>query len=132
MGINKQVREILKDRDKFIPKHEILKLIEERRASAISKKTRHNMKAWIKKKRGGVHMKNTVLGKGLRTAVQAFVAFVVGLIVTVLHVPGVPEAIGTYVSGHLMDVLVMVGLPFAITSGIVAFIQNKVEQVLEK
>jgi hypothetical protein len=63
--------------------------------------------------------------KGLRTGLQAavgvLVTFLVGLVLAVWNVPGVPETVLTYVGDHLAQVLLVVGIP----SGLVAYVQNR-------
>lgn len=58
--------------------------------------------------------------RGARTAVQAAIAFVTGLIATVWAVPGVPAAVNSYVSGHVVQLAVGFGL----STGVVTFIWN--------
>lgn len=65
--------------------------------------------------------KNTPAAKGVRTAVQAVVGALVGLVLVVWAVPGVPEAVVEYLKGNLVPVLLTVGIP----SGIVAWVQNR-------
>lgn len=66
---------------------------------------------------------DTAKGRGVRTAVQAFIGFVSGLIVTVLAVPGVSEAVFQYITDNLVNFLVLVGVPSAAT-GIVSWAWN--------
>lgn len=65
--------------------------------------------------------KNTPAAKGVRTAVQAIVGALVGLVLVVWAVPGVPEAVVEYLKGNLVPVLLAVGIP----SGFVAWVQNR-------
>jgi len=67
--------------------------------------------------------KNTAIGKGLRTGLQSVLGTVVGLVVVVWAVPGVPEAVTTYASNNWLPILVSIGLP----SGVVAWLQNRIE-----
>ena len=76
--------------------------------------------------------KNTVIGKAVRTAIQAFIGFVVGLVVVVWHVPGVPEAVIGYTQNHFVMALVSIGLPVGVVSGVVAYVHNDVEKRLGK
>ena len=66
-------------------------------------------------------MKYTPTGKGLRTALQAVVGVLVGLVAVVWAVPGVPEAVTQYLTDNVLQIALIVGVP----SGLVAFIQNK-------
>ncbi|PWU04798.1 MAG: hypothetical protein C5B43_04130 [Verrucomicrobia bacterium] len=63
-------------------------------------------------------------GRGLKTFFQALIAFAVGLVLAVLKVPGVTEAIHTYVLSHITDTLLSVGIPIAITTGLTSFVWN--------
>ena len=65
-------------------------------------------------------MERTPLNKGVRTAVQAVVGALVGLVLVVWAVPGVPEAVVAYLSDNAITVMLAVGVP----SGIVAWVQN--------
>ena len=65
--------------------------------------------------------KNTPVAKGVRTALQAVVGVVIGLVAVVWAVPGVPEAVIAYLQDNLVQVLLLVGLP----SGFVSYLQNK-------
>lgn len=67
---------------------------------------------------------DSATGRGIKTFVQAVIGFVVGLIVTVWAVPGVPEAVIKYVEANLSQVLLTIGLPVALSTGIVSFIWN--------
>lgn len=66
---------------------------------------------------------DTAKGRGVRTAVQAFVGFISGLIVTVLAVPGVSEVAVQYITDNLVNFLVLVGVP-SIVTGIVSWAWN--------
>jgi hypothetical protein len=63
----------------------------------------------------------TPVVKGVRTAFQAMVGSVVGLVVVVWAVPGVPEAVTGYLTTNWLPILLTIGVP----SGLVAFIQNR-------
>lgn len=65
--------------------------------------------------------KNSAIGKGVRTAIQAMVGLVVGLVVAVWAVPGVPEVVTSYLVNNALQVLLLVGVP----AGAVAYLQNK-------
>jgi hypothetical protein len=66
-------------------------------------------------------MERTPLNKGIRTALQAIVGALVGLVVVVWAVPGVPEAVIDYATTNLVPLLLAIGIP----SGIVAWLQNR-------
>lgn len=66
-------------------------------------------------------MERTPLNKGVRTAVQSILGALVGLIVVVWGVPGVPEAVIAYVQDNLIQILLAIGVP----SGLVAWGQNQ-------
>lgn len=63
--------------------------------------------------------------KGVRTFIQTLGGLLVGLLIAVWNVPGVPEAIVAYVQANFVPLfaglLVTVGLP----SGLIAYFQNK-------
>ncbi len=65
--------------------------------------------------------KNTAAAKGIRTAIQAALGVLVGLVAVVWAVPGVPEAVVNYLKDNLVQILLVVGLP----SGLISFLQNK-------
>ena len=66
-------------------------------------------------------MERTPLNKGVRTALQAIVGALVGLVLVVWAVPGVPEAVTEYAKINAVPLLLAIGIP----SGIVAWIQNR-------
>lgn len=66
-------------------------------------------------------MERTPLNKGVRTALQAIVGSLIGLVVVVWAVPGVPEAVIEYAKVNAVPLLLAIGIP----SGIVAWIQNR-------
>ncbi len=63
----------------------------------------------------------TPLVKGVRTGIQSMIGAVVGLIVVVWAVPGVPEAVVHYLQTYWLPILLGIGVP----SGLVAWLQNK-------
>lgn len=65
-------------------------------------------------------MERTPLNKGVRTALQAIVGALIGLVLVVWAVPGVPEAVVEYLKSNAVPVLLAIGIP----SGIVAWVQN--------
>lgn len=58
--------------------------------------------------------------RGLRTAAQAILGLVVGLVVVVWTVPGVPDAVLGYLQHNLVQVALLVGVP----SGLVSYVWN--------
>jgi hypothetical protein len=64
--------------------------------------------------------RDSATGKGIATAIQAMLGFIVGLILVIWAVPGVPEAVTDYVTNNLAQVLLTVGIP----SGLVGFLSN--------
>lgn len=65
--------------------------------------------------------KNEPSVKGIRTALQAVVGSLIGLVVVVWAVPGVPEAVIEYAKTNWLPILLSIGIP----SGLVAWVQNK-------
>ena len=65
--------------------------------------------------------KNEPSVKGIRTALQAVVGSLIGLVVVVWAVPGVPEAVIEYAKTNWLPILLSIGIP----SGLVSWIQNK-------
>ena len=63
--------------------------------------------------------------KGVRTFFQTLGGLLIGLVLAVWNVPGVPEAIVAYAQVNFvplfMSLLVLVGLP----SGLIAYFQNR-------
>lgn len=70
----------------------------------------------------------TSVVKGLRTAAQAIVGALVGLVIVVWAVPGVPSAVINYLSTNAVELLVSVGLP----SGLVSWAWNVYEAKIAK
>ena len=64
------------------------------------------------------------LVKGIRTAIQAIVGVLIGYLLFIWAVPGVPEATIHYISANVVPLLVTAGIP----SGLVAFAWNYFEQ----
>jgi hypothetical protein len=67
---------------------------------------------------------DSALIRGIRTTLQALLAFMVGLVLAVWQVPGVPEAVHTYISNNLPNTLLAFGLPLALGTGLVSFLWN--------
>lgn len=63
---------------------------------------------------------DSAVSRGIRTFVQAFIGFAVGLIVVVWTVPGVPIAVLQYVSDNWLSLAVELGVP----TGLASFIWN--------
>lgn len=63
---------------------------------------------------------DTALLRGIRTAIQAVIGFVTGLLVVVWGVPGVPEAVEAYFNSHFVELLVA----FGFSTGLAAFLWN--------
>jgi hypothetical protein len=67
---------------------------------------------------------DTAVWRGVRTAVQAVIGFLTGLAATVWAVPGVPQAVQNYLSGHVIQLLVGFGL----STGLAAFVWNAIRK----
>ena len=63
----------------------------------------------------------TPVVKGVRTGLQSMVGAIIGLIVVVWAVPGVPEAVVNYLQSYWLPILLSIGVP----SGFVAWLQNR-------
>lgn len=59
---------------------------------------------------------DTALVRGVRTTIQTFIGAFVGLLAAVWAVPGVPEAVTSYLSNNLVPLLLVVGIPAGVTS----------------
>ena len=70
---------------------------------------------------------DSATGRGLKTAVQSIFGFIVGLCVVIWAVPGVPEAIISYVQHNIVQVLLMVGVPSGLTSFVWNFLRKDVK-----
>ena len=71
--------------------------------------------------------KNTPAAKGVRTAYQSIIGFMVGLVAVVWAVPGVPEAITDYILNNWLTIVSSLGLSTGVFSGLFALLQNKAE-----
>lgn len=67
---------------------------------------------------------DSATGRGIKTFIQAVGGFIVGLVVTVWAVPGVPQAVINYVQQNAAQVLLTIGLPVAVSTGVISFIWN--------
>lgn len=67
--------------------------------------------------------KNTPAVKGVRTSFQVVVAFLVGLVLVVWAVPGVPEAVIQYFKEYGLQTV----LGFSGLSGLLSYFQNLAE-----
>lgn len=63
----------------------------------------------------------TPVVKGVRTGIQSIIGAVVGLVLVVWAVPGVPEAVTAYLQANWFLILLGIGVP----SGFVAWLQNR-------
>lgn len=63
-------------------------------------------------------------GRAVKTAIQAVGGFIIGLIVVVWGVPGVPEAVIEYVRNNVFQIMITLGLPTIIGSGGLSFVWN--------
>lgn len=74
--------------------------------------------------KGGEYMKlpsqDSSTGRGLKTAAQSIIGFIIGLFVVVWAVPGVPTTVINYVHNNFLQVLLIIGIP----SGITSFVWN--------
>lgn len=64
--------------------------------------------------------RETAVYKGIRTGIQAILAFLVGAVLVVWNVPGVPEALYDYVVNDTFQNLASVG----VLSGLAGFLWN--------
>ena len=63
---------------------------------------------------------DSAAGRGVKTIVQTIIGSIVGLALAVWAVPGVPGAVTNYISGHIVEILLLVGIP----SGVASFVWN--------
>ena len=63
---------------------------------------------------------DSATGRAVKTAFQS----IVGLLITLIAIPGVPEALTTYAREHTLPFLVFVGVP----AGVVSFVMNFVRK----
>ncbi len=62
--------------------------------------------------------------RGLVTALQAFITFLIGFSLAVWQVPGVPQAAQNFVWNNAPQTLVAFGLPLIVGTGITSFFFN--------
>lgn len=72
---------------------------------------------------------DTAVWRTARTAVQAVIGFFVGLLAVVWAVPGVPQAVNNYVSGHWIGLLAAFGIPTVVASLIWNLLRQDVKNV---
>lgn len=63
--------------------------------------------------------KNTATRNSFEVFLKALGGLVVGLLVTVWGVPGVPQAITQYLQDNWMQVILSVGIPSALGTGLI-------------
>ncbi|MGH2611572.1 MAG: hypothetical protein ACRDFB_00815, partial [Rhabdochlamydiaceae bacterium] len=68
--------------------------------------------------------KDSATWRGLITALQSFITFLIGLGLTVWNVPGTPQAVSHFVITQAPGVLFSVGILSAVGTGIVSFLVN--------
>lgn len=61
---------------------------------------------------------DSATGRAIKTGLQSVIGFIVGLAIVIWTVPGVPAAIISYLQDNLIQVLLIVGIPSGLTSGI--------------
>lgn len=66
--------------------------------------------------------KNTATTNSFEVFLKALGGFALGLLVAVWKVPGVPEAISSYVQQNWMSIILTVGIPTALSTGIINLI----------
>lgn len=66
--------------------------------------------------------KNTATRNSFEVFLKAGVGFIVGLVLAIWAVPGVPDAITAYLLDNWMQVALTVGLPSALGTGLVNLI----------
>jgi hypothetical protein len=67
---------------------------------------------------------NSATGRGLITIGQALITFLVGLILAVWKVPGVPQAVINFVLHNSLSLLLSFGISSSIGVGLVSFLWN--------
>jgi hypothetical protein len=63
--------------------------------------------------------------RGLVTALQALFTFIVGFILAVWQVPGVPKVAEDFVWNNAPQTLISFGIPLILGTGIVSFLFNR-------
>lgn len=64
--------------------------------------------------------KDSAAARGIRTAIQAAIAFVIGLAVVVWQVPGVPQVVISYTTQNIAGL----ATSFGVSAGLVSFVWN--------
>lgn len=67
---------------------------------------------------------DSATARGIKTALQALITFLVGLVIVVANVPGVTDAVVTYSKQHFIEVAVAFGVPFSVGTGLTSFLYN--------
>lgn len=70
---------------------------------------------------------DSATGRGIKTAVQAIIGSIVGLLVTVWGVPGVPDAVLDFLQKNWLQLALLVGLPSGATSFIWNYFRSNVK-----
>ncbi len=68
--------------------------------------------------------KDSATFRGLITALQALVTFIIGLILAIWQVPGVPKAFLDFVWNNAPSLLFTLGISSSIGVGIISFLSN--------
>ena len=67
---------------------------------------------------------DSATGRAIRAACFALFSFFIGLVVAVYNVPGVPEAVSSYLQSHIDELFLAVGIPVALGTGAMSFVFN--------
>lgn len=73
--------------------------------------------------------KDTAVMRGVRTGIQAIIGFLTGLIAVVWAVPGVPEAVQTYLGNNVVQLALGIGVPAGIAGFVWNYFRKDVENV---
>ncbi len=65
--------------------------------------------------------------RGWRTFLQALGGILVGLVLAVWNVPGVPETITSYAQSNFVPLFVSLAVTVGIPAGIISVVQNRIE-----
>lgn len=63
--------------------------------------------------------------KGVRTFLQTVAGSLVGLVLAVWNVPGVPDAVVAYAKTNFAPLLVTLAALVGVPAGLIAYVQNK-------